>query len=177
MIAPYTNEKVDLLNIAESLYSRELDANELIAKFMRKFLTYELMPFNDREIEAQFSVYEPFKGDMTEHANAHMQEFLRQLIQHNIRVIQKYYQRIRLPRLAQLVGVSQDLAEKEIGDMVVNKRIAAKINRMQGVVVFQKSKFTNDVLNDWNYDIRHMLDKIENTCHLINREKVVHNVV
>lgn len=52
MVAPYTNEKVDLLNIAESLYSRELDANELIAKFMRKFLTYELMPFNDREIEA-----------------------------------------------------------------------------------------------------------------------------
>lgn len=100
MVAPYTNEKVDLLNIAESLYSRELDANELIAKFMRKFLTYELMPFNDREIEAQFSVYEPFKADVTEHAHTHMQEFLRQLIQHNIRVIQKYYQRIRLPRLA-----------------------------------------------------------------------------
>jgi hypothetical protein len=51
MVAPYTNEKVDLLNIAESLYARELDANELIAKFMRKFLTYELMPFNDKEIE------------------------------------------------------------------------------------------------------------------------------
>lgn len=73
------------------------------------------------------------------------------------------------------MGVSQDLAEKEIGDMVVNKRIVAKINRMQGIVVFQKSKFTNDILNDWNYDVRHMLDKIENTCHLINREKVVHN--
>lgn len=106
MVAPYTNEKVDLLNIAESLYTRELDSNELIAKFMRKFLTYELMPFNDREIETQFSVYEPFKADLTEHANTHMQDFLRQLIQHNIRVIQKYYQRIRLPRLAQLVGVS-----------------------------------------------------------------------
>lgn len=51
MVAPYTNEKVDLLNIAESLYTRELDQNELIAKFMRKFLTYELMPFNDQEIE------------------------------------------------------------------------------------------------------------------------------
>jgi 26S proteasome regulatory subunit N5 len=69
------------------------------------------------------------------------------------------------------------MAEKEIGDMVVNKRINAKINRMQGIVVFQKNKFTNDRLNDWNYDIRHMLDKIETTCHLINREKVVHNVV
>ncbi len=100
MVAPYTNEKVDLLNIAESLYTRELDCNELIAKFMRKFLSYELMPFNDREIEAQFAVYEPFKSDLTEHAHTHMQDFLRQLIQHNIRVIERYYQRIRLPRLS-----------------------------------------------------------------------------
>jgi hypothetical protein len=46
---------------------------------------------------------------------------------------------------------------------------------MQGIVVFSKNKFTNDNLNEWNYDIRHMLDKIEQTCHLINREKVVHN--
>ena len=104
-----------------------------------------------------------------------MQEMLRQMIQHNIRTIQRYYQRIRLPRLANLVGVSLELAEKEIGDMVVNKRLVAKINRMEGLVSFQKSKFTNDNLNDWNYDIRAMLDKVENTCHLINREKVVHN--
>ena len=98
------------------------------------------------------------------------------MIQHNIRVIQKYYSRIRLARLAQLVGVSVDLAEKEIGDMVVNKRVTAKINRLHGIVSFLKNKQSTDVLNDWNYDIRNMLDKIEQTCHLINREKVVHNV-
>ena len=74
-----------------------------------------------------------------------------------------------------MVGVSAERAETEIADMVVNKKVTAKINRMQGIVVFLKSKFTNDVLNDWNYDIRTLLDKIEQTCHLINREKVVHN--
>ncbi len=73
------------------------------------------------------------------------------------------------------MGVGIDRAEAEIGDMVVNKRLTAKINRMQGVVVFSKSKFTNDILNDWNYDIRNLLDKIEQTCHLINRENVIHN--
>ena len=74
------------------------------------------------------------------------------------------------------MGVSVELAEKEISDMVVNKRLSAKINRMEGVVVFKKSqRFTNDVLNGWNYDVRHLLDKVEQTCHLINREKVVHN--
>ena len=54
-----------------------------------------------------------------------------------------------------------DRAEAEIGDMVVNKRVNAKINRMSGVVVFSKSKYTNDLLNDWNYDLRSLLDKIE----------------
>jgi 26S proteasome regulatory subunit N5 len=99
---------------------------------------------------------------------------LRQLIQHNIRVLEKYYSRIKLDRLSTLVGVSTERAEIEIGDMVVNKRLTAKINRMSGIVVFQKTKNVNDVLNDWNYDLRHLLDKIEQTCHLINREKVVY---
>lgn len=57
--------------------------------------------------------------------------------------------------------------------MVVNKRIHAKINRMTGVVTFRKKEYTNDTLNTWNFDIRSLLDKIETTCHLINREKVV----
>ena len=60
MISVYNNEKVDLLNIVEAMYPRELEQNELIARFVRKFLTYELLPFNDQEIEAQFKVYEPF---------------------------------------------------------------------------------------------------------------------
>jgi len=51
MLSPYSNEKVDLLNIVDSLYQRELDLNELISKFLRKFLTYELMPLNENEIE------------------------------------------------------------------------------------------------------------------------------
>lgn len=72
--------------------------------------------------------------------------------------------------------------------MVVKKTgVQAKINRMQGIVVFKKGsvidggasltteKDTNEALNEWNYDVRHMLEKIEQTCHLINREKVVHN--
>ena len=32
--------------------------------------------------------------------------------------------------LARLIGVPEDRAEAEIGDMVVNKRISAKINRL-----------------------------------------------
>ena len=44
---------------------------------MRKFLSYELLPFNDQEIEQSFSQYEPFNASLTEHAQLHMQDFLR----------------------------------------------------------------------------------------------------
>ena len=39
MLSPYSNEKVDLLHIAEKNYARELDQNEMLSKFLRKFLT------------------------------------------------------------------------------------------------------------------------------------------
>jgi len=52
MVAPFSNEKVDLLNIVDAMYGRELDQNELLARYLRKFLLFELMPFNDKEIEA-----------------------------------------------------------------------------------------------------------------------------
>ena len=99
MASPWSNEKVDLLNIVNTLYTRELDETEALAKYFRKFLTFELMPFNDAQITQEVSAYEPFNAE-TEHHATHLSEFLRQLIQHNVRVIQKYYARIRLPRLA-----------------------------------------------------------------------------
>mmetsp|Transcript_14936 Transcript_14936/g.14524 ORF Transcript_14936/g.14524 Transcript_14936/m.14524 type:complete len:94 (+) Transcript_14936:652-933(+) len=93
------------------------------------------MPLNMEEVEQQLRTYSPFKPE-TENNELHLREFIKQLIQHNIRVIEKYYSRVKLPRLAYLVGVGVDRAEAEIGDMVVNDRLHAKINRMQGIVVF-----------------------------------------
>jgi 26S proteasome regulatory subunit N5 len=102
-----------------------------------------------------------------------MLAFLQQLVQHNIRVIQKYYSKIRLERISQLIGVSVERTEKEIGDMVVNKRIQAKINRLSGIVVFsQRKQFTNEKLDGWNHDTKNILDKVEQTCHLINRDRI-----
>jgi hypothetical protein len=67
--------------------------------------------------------------------------------------------------------VSSQRAEAEICDMVVSKRISAKINRLEGIVAFNhKKQYTNDRLQNWNHDVKVTLDKIEHTCHLINRE-------
>jgi len=91
-----------------------------------------------------------------------MREFFRQLIQHNLRVVEKYYIKIKISTLSRLIGVDEDRAEAEIGDMVVNKRINAKINRLAWQVTFKKkNKNTEGQLDEWNHDIKALLDKVE----------------
>lgn len=87
------------------------------------------MPLNEEEIQNEMRNYEPFK-DETENNKSHMRDLIRQLIQHNLRVIEKYYSRINLQALSRLIGVNIERAETEICDMVVNNRIQAKINRL-----------------------------------------------
>jgi len=92
-----------------------------------------------------------------------------------LRVIEKYYSKIKISTLSRLIGVTEDRTEAEIGDMVVNKRIQARINRLEWQVTFKKkNQDANGMLGDWNADIKTLLDKVEMTCHLINREKIVH---
>lgn len=90
-------------------------------------------------------------------------------------MIEKYYSRIKISTLSRLIGVNTDRAEQEICDMVVNNSVSAKINRMEGIVSFNKKKSgTEEMLEVWNKDLKSLLTKVENTCHLINREKMIH---
>jgi hypothetical protein len=50
LISPYDTEKVELLNKVEADYARELEQEDLISKFVRKLLTYELMPMKEEEV-------------------------------------------------------------------------------------------------------------------------------
>ena len=79
LLTQYSNEKVDLLNIVNAKYARELDSqtNEILARYLRRFLTAELLPFNAAEIENSIKGYEPFIEGETENASTHLQEFLR----------------------------------------------------------------------------------------------------
>jgi len=52
LISPHSEEKVDLLNIVESLYPRELEKEENVGKFVRKLLTFELMATDEAKLIA-----------------------------------------------------------------------------------------------------------------------------
>jgi hypothetical protein len=86
-MSPYSTEKVDLMNICEAMYPRELEKEESVGRFLKKLLSYEIIPTEERKVEEQMLQYEPFKAIMTTNAKSHLLEFLKQLVQHNIRVI------------------------------------------------------------------------------------------
>ncbi|KAA8546959.1 hypothetical protein F0562_003388 [Nyssa sinensis] len=102
-------------------------------------------------------------------------EDLRQrVIEHNILVVSKYYSRITLKRLADLLCLSIQDAEKHLSDMVVSKALVAKIDRPMGVVSFQTAKDSNDILNSWAMNLEKLLDLVEKSCHQIHKETMVH---
>ena len=79
LVSPYTEEKVNLLKVLEKTYARELEAEELLTKFVRKFLTFEICPFNEAEVEQQMLKFEPFL-ESTKNSKTHLIELFRQMI-------------------------------------------------------------------------------------------------
>lgn len=50
LISPQNQDKVDKLKEVEKKYPRELEAEELIARYVRKFLVFEIIPLNEEEV-------------------------------------------------------------------------------------------------------------------------------
>lgn len=98
------------------------------------------------------------------------------VVQHNVRVLAKYYRQIKMPRLAQLLGLSEDDAERHVAHMVSDLALYCKIDRPAGIVTFAQPKPADEVLSDWASDISKMLNLVEMTCHLINKENMIHGI-
>ncbi len=67
--------------------------------------------------------------------------------------------------------------EEFLSNLVVNKTVTAKIDRLDGVVNFQKSKDPNDILNDWSQNINQLMGLVSKTTHLITKEEMVHKAL
>ncbi|KAL1536664.1 26S proteasome non-ATPase regulatory subunit 12 A, variant 3 [Salvia divinorum] len=92
----------------------------------------------------------------------------------NILVVSKYYSRITLKRLADLLCLTVQETEKHLSDMVVSKALVAKIDRPLGLICFQAAKDSNDILNLWSSNLEKLLDLVEKSCHQIHKETMVH---
>ena len=66
--------------------------------------------------------------------------------------------------------------EDFLSNLVVNKTVSAKIDRLDGIVSFTSHKDPNDILNDWSYKLNDLMQLVNKTNHLINKEEMVHRI-
>lgn len=65
--------------------------------------------------------------------------FRSRVVEHNLRVMAKYYTRIKISRIAQLLDLSPAETEEFLSSMVVTKTVQAKTDRPAGVSNFKMS--------------------------------------
>jgi 26S proteasome regulatory subunit N5 len=96
--------------------------------------------------------------------------------EHNIRVIQSCYSRIRCSRVSSLLGLTEEQLEEHLSDMSSSGEVYVKIDRPQGTISFSEPVVVEEVLSDWAGNVTSLLTLMETTCHLINRENMVHKL-
>lgn len=95
----------------------------------------------------------------------------RRTIQHNVRVVSKYYKQIHGQRLAKILGLDRTALESEISTMVSSGSLYCKVDRPADIIRFMPSQTPEAVLTSWASDIDKLLGLVERTTQ--DRKSVV----
>ena len=177
LLAPYDNEQSDLLHrIAQD--SRITSSCPTEAQLLKQFTVPELMRWP--AIEATFGAHltgtDIFSAQPdTQDPKAHQRwlDFRKRVIEHNVRVIAKYYTRIHFSRLTTLLDLPAEETEKYISDLVTSKTIYARIDRPAQIVSFERKRDADDALNEWSGNMKSLLGLLERIDHLITKEEMM----
>jgi 26S proteasome regulatory subunit N5 len=101
----------------------------------------------------------------------------KRIAQHNVRTLAGAYTRVKLSRAASLTGVDPPTLEALLSELVSSKALYARIDRPAGVVTFAPKRAADTVLASWGDDLEGLLNLVDRTHHLIEKEAQVHGVV
>lgn len=177
LLAPYDNEQSDLLHrIAQD--SRIPTACPTESQLLKLFTVPELMRWPS--IAANFGpaltatdIFSAQEDKADPKAHQRFLDFRKRVIEHNVRVIAKYYTRITFPRLTALLDLPAAETEKYISELVTSKTIYARIDRPAQVVTFEKKRGADEVLNEWSGNMKSLLGLLERIDHLITKEEMM----
>ena len=93
----------------------------------------------------------------------------KRVIEHNVRVVAKYYTRIKMDRLKVLLDLDEDEAETYLSQLVTQKTVYAKIDRPARIISFAEPRDADDVLNEWSGNMKSLLGLLERIDHLITK--------
>lgn len=177
ILAPYDNEQSDLLHrVHKDARNSQVS---LDASLLKLFTVHELMRWP--EVAKVFGphlcatdVFDQAPNESADKkANKRWEDLRKRVIEHNVRVVAKYYTRIRMPRLTQLLDLTEDETEKYISESVTAKTVYAKIDRPARIVNFAKPRDADDVLNEWSGNMKSLLGLLERIDHLITKEEMM----
>mmetsp|Transcript_62058 Transcript_62058/g.116037 ORF Transcript_62058/g.116037 Transcript_62058/m.116037 type:complete len:459 (+) Transcript_62058:79-1455(+) len=173
VLSPYDNEHDDMLQKIDSLEAKRLDKVPTYRDVIRIFMKKEIVnwPLAKEDELKQHAIFQ----DTPHEGAAERWELLKKrVVQHNIKVISEYYEQIHTKRLCELVGLGDRETEDELSELVCSKFVYARIDRPAGTIKFGKKQTYVDRLNGWSDSITKMLDLVENTSHLIQKEQMIH---
>ncbi|PLB39258.1 proteasome regulatory particle lid subunit RPN5 [Aspergillus candidus] len=180
-LAPYDNEQSDLLH--RILQDTRLSTVPAEARLIKLFTTPELMrwPIVAKQFGphlCETDVFSPEASQSSEDQSfQRWQDLKKRVIEHNVRVVAKYYTRIQMGRLTELLDLTEEETEKYISDLVTLKTIYAKIDRPARLVSFSKPRDADDVLNEWSSDMKSLLGLLERIDHLITKEEMMARIL
>lgn len=179
VLSPYDNEQSDLIHRVKE--DKTLDEMPKYKELLQLFTTPELINWKLlhqkyeselREATSDTTAAEVFGHD--EIGKKCWQDLKNRVVEHNIRIMAKYYTRITLKRMAELLDLNEAETEEILSNLVVNKTVWAKVDRLAGVISFSQLKDPSEVLNDWSHDLNSLMQLLSKTTHLINKEEMVH---
>ncbi|KAH8119944.1 26S proteasome non-ATPase regulatory subunit 12 [Phellopilus nigrolimitatus] len=159
VLAPHNNEQSDMLH--RIFQYPELTKLELHRNFMKCFTTQELMRWPG--IEGIYGATLRNTKVFGAGEEKRWEDLHTRFIEHNVRVIARYYTRISMKRLTSLLDLSAQQTEETLCRLVVSKTIWARIDRPTGIVNFRDKKTAEDVMNNWSSDMQRLLGLVEKT--------------
>lgn len=180
ILAPHDNEQSDLLQRIHR-DSRNASHVSFDAALLKLFTVNELQrwPMIAEQFGPHlcstdvFSATKGGDGEEAEKAHKRWEDLRRRVIEHNVRVVSRYYTRITLDRLTTLLDLSAQETESYISELVTNKTIYARIDRPAGVVSFERKRDANEVLNEWSGNMKALLGLLDRIDHLITKEEMM----
>lgn len=179
ILSPRDSTQVDLLHRIQGF--KAMEELPIFVELLKLFSTDELIrwPVLTQTYQKDFVELSTLTKDEVKDEDIKWQHALQERVtEHNLRVLSKYYSRIRVQRLAELLDMSKDDTERKLAAMVSDKKaLWARIDRPAEIVSFAKPQSAEAILNGWAANVTSLLDNVEKTCHLVHRETVVQNII
>eukprot|EP00485_Elphidium_margaritaceum_P011845 CAMPEP_0202698690 /NCGR_PEP_ID=MMETSP1385-20130828/11935_1 /ASSEMBLY_ACC=CAM_ASM_000861 /TAXON_ID=933848 /ORGANISM="Elphidium margaritaceum" /LENGTH=470 /DNA_ID=CAMNT_0049355455 /DNA_START=49 /DNA_END=1458 /DNA_ORIENTATION=- len=149
VLAPFGHEQNDLLHRTLAREKKLLEQLPMFRQLLTLLTTKELIEWPlDDALMAMLTAFK-FVGVVDEQQSDLMTRLKEKAIEHNVRVVAEYYQRISTKRLATFLAIDVAQTESYVSRMVTDKEIFARINRLNGVIRFKEKQYPNATLNAW----------------------------